>query len=39
MANIRAYYDMATITAVKGFIVEAPAVNLIKFFVTDAMDK
>ncbi len=28
MANTLAYYDMATITAVKGFIVQAPGVYL-----------
>ncbi len=30
MANALAYYDMATITAVKSFIVQAPGSNGIK---------
>ena len=30
MANTLAYYDMATITAVKSFIVQAPGVDPIK---------
>ncbi len=32
MANTLAYYDTATITAVKSFIVQAPGVNFIKLF-------
>ena len=32
MANTLAYYDMATITAVKSFIVQAPGANVIKLF-------
>ncbi len=30
--NTLAYYDMATVTSVKGFIVQAPVVSVIKFF-------
>jgi hypothetical protein len=30
VSNSLAYYDMATITAVKGFIVQAPGVSLLK---------
>jgi hypothetical protein len=32
VANTLAYYDTATITAVKSFIVQAPGVNPIKLF-------
>jgi hypothetical protein len=32
VANALAYYDTATITAVKSFIVQAPGVNLINIF-------
>jgi hypothetical protein len=32
VANALAYYDTATITAVKSFIVQAPGVNLLKLF-------
>jgi hypothetical protein len=32
MANTLAFYDTATITAVKSFIVQAPGVDLIKKF-------
>ncbi len=32
MANTLAYYDMATITAVKSFLVQAPGVFTIKLF-------
>ncbi len=32
MANTVAYYDMATITAVKSFIVQDPGANVIKLF-------
>jgi hypothetical protein len=32
VANTLAYYDTATITAVKNFIVQGPGVNLIKLF-------
>jgi hypothetical protein len=37
VANTLAYYDIATITAEKSFIVQAPGVNVIKliFFVAD----
>ena len=37
VANTLAYYDTATITAVKSFIVQAPGVNAIKLvsFVAD----
>jgi hypothetical protein len=42
MTNTRAYYATATFTAVKSFIVQAPAgVNLIilPFFLTDSVTK
>ena len=32
VANTLAYYDTATITAVKSFIVQAPGANVIKLF-------
>ncbi len=32
MANTLVYYDTATITAVKSFIVQAPGANVIKLF-------
>ena len=32
MANTLAYYDMATINAIKSFIVQAPGANVIKLF-------
>ncbi len=32
MADTRDYYDTATITAVNGFIVQAPVANVIKLF-------
>jgi hypothetical protein len=32
VANTLAYYDTATITAVKSFIVQAPGVNMLSFF-------
>ncbi len=34
VANTLAYYDTATITAIKSFIVQAPDVNLIKLVYT-----
>jgi hypothetical protein len=32
VANTLAYYDTATITAVKSFIVQAPEVKLLNYF-------
>jgi hypothetical protein len=32
VADTLAYYDAATITAVKSFLVQAPGVNVIKYF-------
>jgi len=32
MANTLAYYDTATITAVKSFIIQPPGVNVINLF-------
>jgi hypothetical protein len=33
VANTLAYYDTATITAVRNFTVQAPGVNVIKLFI------
>ncbi len=35
VTNTLAYYDMATITAVKSFTVEAPLASTITFFTID----
>ncbi len=34
VANALAYYDTATITVVKGFMVQAPGANVIKLFLS-----
>ncbi len=37
MANTLAYYDMATITAVKSFIVQAPGLSVLIIILTSAL--
>ncbi len=39
VADTLAYYDIATITAVKSLIVQAPGVNVIKYFFFIADDE